>query len=185
MSAKAFLTCPKLYSLKDLTSNLGMSDTLVQAYLPLFFWTGLGLLSFRWLPDGFPRFLGRSLYWVGVPLQIFTLARQTHFSERVELAPSMVIFSLLSGMGLAWVGLQLVRQMSYDLSAEPAAHAALNEGWHDPARRGSFVIASMLGNTGFVGLAIAPSFIDQKRGKPLASDMGKDSAAVERSGAAN
>ena len=26
---------------------------------------------------------------------------------------------------------------------------------------------------------------DQKRGKPLASDMGKDSAAVERSGAAN
>jgi len=162
MSAKAFLTCPKLYSLKDLTSNLGMSDTLVQAYLPLFFWTGLGLLSFRWLPDGFPRFLGRSLYWVGVPLQIFTLARQTHFSERVELAPSMVIFSLLSGMGLAWVGLQLVRQMSYDLSAEPAAHAALNEGWHDPARRGSFVIASMLGNTGFVGLAIAPSFIDQK-----------------------
>ncbi len=27
--------------------------------------------------------------------------------------------------------------------------------------------------------------LDQKRGKPLASDMGKDSAAVERSGAAN
>ena len=138
-----------------------MSDTLVQAYLPLFLWTGLGLLSFRWVPDGFPRFLGRSLYWVGVPLQIFTLARQTHFSERVELAPSMVIFSLLSGLGLAWVGLQLVRQMSGELSAEPDAHAALNEGWHDPAHRGSFVIASMLGNTGFVGLAVAPSFIDE------------------------
>ncbi len=137
-----------------------MSDTLIQAYLPLFFWTGLGLLSFQLVPDGFPRLLGRSLYWVGVPLQIFTLARQTHFSENVELAPSMVIFSLLSGLGLAWGGLQLVRQLS-PLSNSDESVEASNEGWDNPARRGSFVIASMLGNTGFVGLAVAPSFIDE------------------------
>jgi len=34
-----------------------------------------------------------------------------------------------------------------------------------------------------VNVAIAIRVVDQKRGKPLASDMGKDSAAVERSGA--
>lgn len=45
-----------------------MSETLFHAYTLLVLWMGLGLFSFRFLPDDFPRLLGRSLYWVGVPL---------------------------------------------------------------------------------------------------------------------
>ena len=44
-----------------------MADTLFDAYLPLVLWTGLGLIAFRFVPQAFPRFLGRALYWVGVP----------------------------------------------------------------------------------------------------------------------
>jgi hypothetical protein len=67
-----------------------MSDTLFQAYTPLLFWTGLGILLFRFLPETLPRYLGRSLYWVGVPIQIFTLARQTDFADRIGLSRQLL-----------------------------------------------------------------------------------------------
>lgn len=139
-----------------------MTDTLVQAYLPLLFWTGLGLVSFRLLPTFLPRLLGRSLYWVGVPLQIFTLARQTNFSEQVELVPSITVFALTSGLVLAWLGLHGIRWLGNQTNvASPEPSVESLNPWHDSARQGSFLIASMLGNTGFVGLAIAPNFIDE------------------------
>ena len=107
-----------------------MVDRLVQAYTPLICWTGLGILSVRFLPSAFPHWLGRGLYWVGVPIEIFALARQTTFDERAQLAPTITICSLLLGLGLGWVSLQI---------------------WQ--------LLCSMLGNTGFVGLAIVPFFV--------------------------
>ncbi|GAB4140963.1 MAG: AEC family transporter [Cyanobacteria bacterium J069] len=161
-----------------------MSETLLHAYWPLIFWTGLGLLSFSLLPDSLPRLLGRGLYWVGVPVQIFTLARQTNFAAQVGLAPLVVGLALIGGIGLAWSTLQLMQWVE-GRSPLPAAAAtpiapesagelglfastgALAPGstdpaspvWADSARRGSFLIAATLGNTGFVGLAIAPSLV--------------------------
>jgi predicted permease len=169
-----------------------MSDTLLHAYGPLIFWTGLGLLSCSLLPDSLPRLLGRGLYWVGVPVQIFTLARQTDFSSQVGLAPLVVVAALLGGLGVAWGMLQGLRWAEAGRSpffstpapappvapatvslsspeaavltvaptvAEPILVEAAESGWQDRARRGSFLISSMLGNTGFVGLAIAPSLV--------------------------
>lgn len=128
-----------------------MSDTLIQAYLPLLVWTGLGLLICRFLPAAFPRLLGRALYWVGVPLQIFTLARQTHLTAAVGLTPLVTIAALIAGFGLGWSGLQWLRWRLPPDSAET---------WETRSRQGSFILSSMIGNTGFVGLAIAPTFID-------------------------
>ena len=71
-----------------------MLDRLIDAYTPLIFWTGLGILAVRFLPAAFPYWLGRGLYWVGVPIEIFALARQTTFDERARLAPTMTIGSL-------------------------------------------------------------------------------------------
>jgi len=173
-----------------------MFDTLLHAYGPLIFWTGLGLLSCSLLPDSLPRLLGRGLYWVGVPIQIFTLARQTDFSSQVELAPLVVVLALLGGLGVAWGTLQGLRWLeqgrssplgdansaaslpnrssfaassSFATSAAPLAAASTQEepvlarpveaGWEESARRGSFLVSAVLGNTGFVGLAIAPSLI--------------------------
>ncbi|MBI4782038.1 MAG: AEC family transporter [Oscillatoriophycideae cyanobacterium NC_groundwater_1537_Pr4_S-0.65um_50_18] len=183
-----------------------MTDSLVQAYLPLFLWTGLGAILLRVLPESLPRLLGRSLYWVGVPLEILALARQTHFSSQVGLAPIVTIAGLTSSLVLAWLSLQAVRSLSlsqvlpqvlpqanaenaaeaiakeivrdaaeaktletlaqpltipFPLAHEPALHSDPgSDPWQDRARRGSFILTSIFGNTGFVGLAIAPAFID-------------------------
>ncbi len=141
-----------------------MTDTLFQAYAPLLFWTGLGIFICRFLPESFPRFLGRSLYWVGIPLEIFALARQTEFSRQASLAPVMTVATLLGGLGLAWLILQGLRQAKQAMAVElePGDEAALAiapNPWQQRSRQGSFLISSMLGNTGFVGLAIAPVFV--------------------------
>lgn len=137
-----------------------MTDSLFQAYVPFLLWTGLGVLLLRFLPDTFPRFLGRTLYWVGVPLQIFTLARQTDFSGRVGLAPFVTIAALLGGLLLSWSVLQLINKPSTSTLPESNSEAELSA--HDGqtlSHRGSFILSSMIGNTGFVGLAIAPTLV--------------------------
>jgi malate permease and related proteins len=122
-------------------------DRLFEAYTPLICWTGLGILSMRFLPTAVPYWLGRSLYWVGVPIEIFALARQTTFDERAQLAPTITIASLLLGLGLGWISLQLLRRFQPE-------HPPL-----EPGLKGSLLLCSMLGNTGFVGLAVVPYFV--------------------------
>jgi malate permease and related proteins len=128
-------------------------DRLFQAYTPLICWTGLGIVSVRFLPSAFPRWLGRSLYWVGVPIEIFSLARQTTFDERAQLAPTLTIASLFLGLGLGWVSLQIWQRFrargESDSEIQPLS----------PGLKGSLLLCSMLGNTGFIGLAIVPYFV--------------------------
>ena len=133
-----------------------MIDVLVRAYTPLVLWTGLGALLFRFLPQSFPRFLGRSLYWVGVPWQIFSLARQTDFSTNVGLVPIVTIATLGTGLILAWLAFQSL--LWVQTQHKPAAL----QSWLPPcdrASQGTFAIATMLGNTGFVGLGLIPTLI--------------------------
>jgi malate permease and related proteins len=126
-----------------------MIDRLVQAYTPLICWTGLGILSVRFLPSAFPHWLGRGLYWIGVPIEIFSLARQTTFDERAQLAPTITIASLLLGLGLGWLSLQIWQRSQPQLPTRT------------PGLKGSLLLCSMLGNTGFVGLAIVPFFVSE------------------------
>ncbi len=124
-----------------------MTDSLVQAYTPLICWTGLGILLVRFVPAAFPYWLGRGLYWIGVPIEIFALARQTTFDERAQLAPTITIASLFLGLGLGWLSLQIWQRLQPD---DPPP---------TPGLSGSLLLCSMLGNTGFVGLAIVPYFV--------------------------
>lgn len=125
-----------------------MTETIIHAYFPLILWTSIGLVSFRFLPQALPRLLGRSLYWVGIPLEILTLARQTDFREPAELAPAITFAALLLGLAVAFGCVQIANRL---LTTSPLV---------SPATQGSFVLGAVLGNTGFVGLAIAPAFVD-------------------------
>jgi malate permease and related proteins len=156
-----------------------MRDSLIQAYLPLVIWVGLGAGLGRFLPAALPRLLGRGLYWVGIPLEIFALARQTHFAEDTGLAPLYTVIALGLGLALALTGLAVVRSLPSATPAEPmigdvpgtvsmssdkSANLPLQAStsamtWADKPRQGSFVLAAMLGNTGFVGLAIVPTLV--------------------------
>ncbi len=117
------------------------------------FWTGLGayLIKYNFIPIKLSGLLGRSLYWVGVPLQILVLARKSNFSPSIWLPPLITVVVLLLGLGLANLSLHFLKQ----------AKSIYQVGTQYRSSQGSFVLASILGNTGFVGLAIAPAFVDQ------------------------
>ncbi|MEN9208138.1 MAG: AEC family transporter [Gloeomargarita sp. GMQP_bins_120] len=117
-------------------------ESVIHVYTPFVLWTGLGLLTQRWLPESFPHLLGRTLYWVGVPLQIFALVRHTDFDGLVWVVPLLALAVICGNLALMWLG---VRWWSAKLSI---------------AQQGSLVLAGTLVNTGFVGLGIAPGLVD-------------------------
>ncbi|MGP1371293.1 MAG: AEC family transporter [Almyronema sp.] len=136
-----------------------MADSLLQAYVPLLLWPGLGLILFRLLPEAVPRFLGRSLYWVGVPLEIFSLIRRADLSSDIGLTPVITAVALILGLVLAELGWRLGQMLSQLSLFKPWVPEV---DWSDRALQGSFTLAAMIGNTGFVGLAIAPVFVSDR-----------------------
>lgn len=138
-----------------------MTDTLFQAYTPLIIWIGLGLLIFRLLPKSFSKILGRGLYWVGVPLELIALSRtssenQYQTIDMSFLAPVITVGTLIIGLlvtlSVIWIWKLLANQQKseQDSKIEPLSRVS----------KGSFLLAAVLGNTGFVGLALAPSLVD-------------------------
>jgi malate permease and related proteins len=133
-----------------------MTENLFQAYLPLILWTGMGLLIVRVLPQWFPRFLGRALYWVGVPLELIALARQStntnpeNIVNSPFLVPIITIVALLLSLAIAFLALWGWQKISPDSQ----------EFFRNPASKAGFFLAAALGNTGFVGLAIAPFLVN-------------------------
>ncbi|WP_041698471.1 hypothetical protein [Thalassoporum mexicanum] len=65
-------------------------------------WTIAGLFLLRFVPDVVPRILGRSLYWVGVPLQILAFTLRTELDRSLWLVPAVVIAALIASIGIAW-----------------------------------------------------------------------------------
>jgi hypothetical protein len=135
-------------------------------------WTSLGILPVRLqlIPRNLPRLLGRSLYWIGVPLQILVLARRSDFSQTVWFPPLITLTVLLTGLGLALLILGALKQLtSARLTKKKIVPASLALNLKTLERvvpqhrsdQGSFVLASMLGNTGFIGIAIAPTLVSQ------------------------
>lgn len=139
-----------------------MIDTLVAAYTPLFVWVGIGLLIWRLLPEEMPHWLGRGLYWFGVPWQIFDLARHSQLSGNVGLAPVITVATLGTGLLLAWGTLQLLDRCPDAVTEEMPVWQRWLVSFPKFQRYqyGSFMVAAMLGNTGFVGLGILPAIIN-------------------------
>jgi hypothetical protein len=89
---------------------------LINAYIPLMVWTGVGLLASRFAPINTSKFMGITLYWVGVPLQLFVLARHTQFSDTPYI-PYVAIAALILSWLLALVGWQFAKQEDSDRSS--------------------------------------------------------------------
>lgn len=133
-----------------------MVDTLVSAYSPLVFWVTLGIVLLKVLPEKTPYWMGRGLYWFGVPWQIFDLARHSQLSGEIGLTPVITVVTLGVGLAIAWSVLMLLQRMN-----PPGGEKQIS--WlpsYDRYQYGSFIIAAMLGNTGFVGLGLLPSIIE-------------------------
>ena len=79
----------------------------------------------------------------------------------------ITVATLLAGLGLAWLTLQGIKQVEnrlrdVDIEKGKETALAIAPHWQQRPWQGSFLISSMLGNTGFVGLAIAPVFVNSQ-----------------------
>jgi malate permease and related proteins len=147
-----------------------MIETLVHIYGPFAAWIGLGLLLPRWLPESAPVWIGRGLFWVGMPVEIFALARHTDLTHFSWVTPVAVLCTLSLGLMLAF-GVLWLYQRAPAASLDRAVNAGLSltlpysssSPALTPPQQGSFLLCAMLGNTGFVGLAIAASLMPPER----------------------
>ncbi|MEM9771689.1 MAG: AEC family transporter [Cyanobacteria bacterium P01_D01_bin.73] len=131
-----------------------MNEQLLNAYVPLVLWTTLGLMVRRWLPVWLPKRVGRSLYWVGIPLLIFSSAQRTEFSAEMGIAPVFSLGAVLLGLGLGQLALLAISLRRRDQSA----------GHETRPVQGSLLLTSMLGNAGYLGLAIVPLLLEPQYG---------------------
>jgi len=106
---------------------------------------GLGFLLSRFAPHRdspqglyhqVPLRLGRFLFWVGIPLSIVGFMRRADLSGHLYLAPVVAWAAILLGLlcSRLWI----------------SAHQI---AWSRPTQ-GSFSLASMLGNTGYIGYPV-------------------------------
>jgi malate permease and related proteins len=134
-------------------------------------WTTLGMLliRLRFMPRFFPQLLGKSLYWIGVPLQILVLGHQSDFSNAVWLPSAITVAVLLLGWGLAVLCWRREQEVFEDeLVRVPGSPLETQRELSLPqflsryrSSQGSFILASMLGNTGFIGLAVVPALVSK------------------------
>jgi predicted permease len=120
--------------------------------LPLFFLylklTGgvlIGLISGWFLPKNAPVYLGKFLFWIGVPLGIFAFLRRADLSQSIWLAPVTAWVAIFTGALFAWIWLR-------GSTARPIA----------PPAQGSLLLAAMFGNTGYLGFPVTLALVGEK-----------------------
>jgi hypothetical protein len=118
-------------------------SNLLTVYIPLIGWTVIGWILGRLLPAVAPNYLGKFLFWIGVPVGIVAFLRHTELSPSLWIAPVVAWTAILAGVGLAWWVLRWGRKT------------------HLWSRRtqGSFLLASMVGNTGYLGYPVALALV--------------------------
>lgn len=89
-----------------------------------------------------PDLLGKFLFWIGVPISNVAFLRGVNLSASLWLAPVIAWLAILLGLVLALAYLQWVG------SLQQAGDRCL------ASTKGSFLLASMVGNTGYIGYPI-------------------------------
>jgi predicted permease len=127
---------------------------LLELYLRLGSSVLLGWFLGRQLPKVIPIYLGKFLFWVGVPLSIVAFLRQANLSSSLWIAPAVAWIAILLGAGLAWAWIKnqasrKTKQSSHLVEAKAEVKAT----------QGSFLLATMVGNTGYLGYPITLALV--------------------------
>jgi predicted permease len=102
----------------------------------------------RKLPAIFPTRLGHFLFWVGVPISIVAFLRQTDLSGQIWIAPAIAYLAILLGAFVAWL---VIKGQAYLTNSHPPA-----------STQGSLILASMVGNTGYLGFPITLAMVGKE-----------------------
>jgi len=123
--------------------------TLLQLYIPLTIWVGLGIILGRTLPAVVARRLGVGLFWVGVPLGIMIFLRQADLSGNIWIAPLVSWSAVGLGAAIATGWMWFTGQ----------SRSRLGRKTWPPSTQGSFLNASMFGNTGYLGYPVTLALV--------------------------
>jgi malate permease and related proteins len=112
---------------------------------------GLVLVGFilgRRLPTSVPTRIGQFLFWVGVPISIVAFLRQADLSGQIWIAPVIAYLAILLGAFLAWLAMKGQAYFTNTIPQKPT--------------QGSLILASMVGNTGYLGFPVILAMVGQE-----------------------
>ena len=115
---------------------------ILEIYVPLVVLILFGLILGSKLPKAIPAYLGQFLFWTGVPISIVAFLRQADLSGPIWIAPAIAWVAILLGAFLAWAW---INWHAYLKKTVPT--------WRLPTQ-GSFLLAAMVGNTGYLGYPV-------------------------------
>ncbi len=93
------------------------------------------MVAVRYLPASVPIRLGQFLYYFGIPISIVAFLQRANLTGGVWLAPIVAWGGILTGLLIAWLSIK-------------------DRPWATKSK-GSFVLAAMVGNTGYIGYPVA------------------------------
>ncbi|MDV2991235.1 MAG: hypothetical protein N4J56_000889 [Chroococcidiopsis sp. SAG 2025] len=131
----------------------------------------LGFFASSKIPQLSPHTLGQFLFWIGVPISIIAFLRQADLSGAIWVAPICAWIAILLGASLAWGWIQLkVKSQKSKVKKQetrgqgdkgeafnqlPITHYPLPITNYPLPTQGSFLLAAMVGNTGYIGFPVA------------------------------
>jgi len=139
---------------------LYLENPLLKLYLNVFGWVALGFFLGRQLPRSYSTYLAKFLFFFGTPLSIVAFIRSANLSGAIWMAPLIAWAAILAGGGLAGiliifgVGEKRFKTLNPIAQNSPEHTSA----WSLPTQ-GSFLLATMVGNTGFLGIPVSLSLL--------------------------
>lgn len=135
-----------------MTSNFlssAIASPLAGLYLKLTTSMVCGWILGRTTAPAVSTFLGRFLFWLGVPVSIVAFLRQADLSGGVWLAAAIAWLAIAIGGGVAGLGWQQRRKWTPEASDSRAF-------------QGSLLLAAMFGNTGYMGYPIILDLVGER-----------------------
>jgi len=108
----------------------------------------IGLVLGRNVKPTVPNNLGAFLYWVGIPISIVSFVRKADLSVQVLIAPIIALAATFLGAMLACL---VIKLSVYFTGNQPS-----------PQTKGSFILAAMVGNTGYLGFPVSLAVVGQQ-----------------------
>ncbi|OLP17973.1 transporter [Leptolyngbya sp. 'hensonii'] len=146
---------------------MNLENPLINLYASLIGWAVLGYVLGRLLPRSSPKYVGKALYWVGIPISIVAFMRRTNLTGYILIAPVAAWVAIIVGACLAWIWIELgvnderLKALALGIKSngeQDSDQRGMETAW-GRGTQGSFLMAMMVGNTAYMGFPVVLSLV--------------------------